>query len=703
MTRSKNLRRYRACQRCRRRKLRCVDYNTGSGDHQPCFECFRAGETCLAADSRRGGNYSHLRASKARQPTPASSNGSPSPAANYHIDQGTLTAGISDTGQTLHSNHSHASMYAELNNPGDALQILSRIATSEINSSQNRVNVGAAILPSSSSIGGNREIGKETTQHHLSTTCAESSEAEYLVNHVLGVATASQLLEHYARNYHPFAPLASKKVLDPFNISTTAIEEPLLLVAILTISSKDDNQFLNVYQQCWCYLKRQMLDLVLAVPSTLQVGRDGVGSSGLHHRNLSTSEDNMAWSLIGQAVRHAYLLRLDLVSFREKVPGESRELEDRKRLAWIFVYIADRQISVRMGQSFWSRGPSLSTKFTADDFPSLQLTEDSEHCYASVLQATIELTQLLHNVKDVLYSSKARTAQMMLVGDYNLYLDDFRRSLSIWQETWCSLNASPKLKSTLTIVYEYVRLYVNAFSFQSLITRACREDSTANTDRSFNLFPRGIMGSTDGAYIFEATHAAKTIITIMTQTDPTVHVRYMPTRFYIYTIYSAVFLHKAVAFGAFSTKEEEADIRNLVYTYILILQEAATNDSHNGYRYSSLLKALWFPGETSSLALYGGKSREASSEPHRMDYNKGPSAPSEPMNSQTTFHDDYNNGNHSTFRKEMALPILDDGILDPFFPWLADMSTPQMDTGGTDASIGVNAWMNSFFSGLANY
>jgi hypothetical protein len=170
-------------------------HNTGSGDHQPCFECFRAGETCLAADSRRGGNYSHLRASKARQPTPASSNGSPSPVADYHIDQGTLTAGISDTGQTLHSNHSHASMYAELNNPGDALQILSRIATSEINSSQDRVNVGAPIPPSSSSIGGNRDLGRETTQRHFSTTCAGSSEAEYLVNHVLGVATASQLLE----------------------------------------------------------------------------------------------------------------------------------------------------------------------------------------------------------------------------------------------------------------------------------------------------------------------------------------------------------------------------------------------------------------------------------------------------------------------------------------------------------------------------
>lgn len=94
-----------------------------------------------------------------------------------------------------------------------------------------------------------------------------------------------------------------------------------------------------------------MLNLLLADPSTLQVGSvEGLlllaewvpygihevdSSAGIEHRNLSTFEDNMAWSLIGQAVRHAYLLRLDLASFREKVPGESQELEDRKRLAWM--------------------------------------------------------------------------------------------------------------------------------------------------------------------------------------------------------------------------------------------------------------------------------------------------------------------------------------------------------------------------------
>lgn len=59
------------------------------------------------------------------------------------------------------------------------------------------------------------------------------------------------------------------------------------------------------------------------------------------------------------------------------------------------IYLADRQISVRLGQSFWSRGPSLSAHFTAKDFPSIQPaagdTERTED-YASVLQATLELT-----------------------------------------------------------------------------------------------------------------------------------------------------------------------------------------------------------------------------------------------------------------------------------------------------------------------
>jgi hypothetical protein len=96
----------------------------------------------------------------------------------------------------------------------------------------------------------------------------------------------------------------------------------------------------------------------------------------------------------------------------------------------VVVYLADCQISVRMGQSFWSRGPSLSTKFTAADFPTLHPSSSTEEDYAFILEATIELTQLLHNAHDVLYTSRSRTLEIMQMGDYSRYLDDFMKSLA---------------------------------------------------------------------------------------------------------------------------------------------------------------------------------------------------------------------------------------------------------------------------------
>lgn len=278
-------------------------------------------------------------------------------------------------------------------------------------------------------------------------------------------------------------------------------------------------------------------------------------------------------------------------------------------LIFLVVYIADRQISVRMGQSFWSRGPSLSTRFTADDFPSLRLSVDAEHNYAQVLQATIELTQLLHNAHDILYSSKERRMQMVHWGDYNRYLDDFRRSLSAWHDRWGKLDASPKLYSTLRIVKEYVRLYVCAFSFQSILSRAVQENRNHDTIKSppgkaSSLFPQGIMSTPDGIYVFEAVDSARKILMISTETDPVAHIRYMPFRFYVYTIYSAVFLYKAAAFGAFSPSQHK-DIVELVQRFIRILEQAATSDSHIGYRYSKLLNRIWLSDASNSVE-YGG-------------------------------------------------------------------------------------------------
>lgn len=199
-----------------------------------------------------------------------------------------------------------------------------------------------------------------------------------------------------------------------------------------------------------------------------------------------------------------------------------------------------------MGQSFWSRGPSLSTRFTANDFPSLQLRTDAEHNYAMILQATIELTQLLHNAHDTLYSSKERTANMIIRGDYNRYLDDFRTSLSAWKGRWNALKASPKLDCTSSIFREYVCLYVNAFSFQAILSRAAKEGQDAaavNKNKPTqphphqpprSLFPEGLTASPDGAYVFEAIDAARNILTIGSQMDPAEHIQFMPFRFYVY-------------------------------------------------------------------------------------------------------------------------------------------------------------------------
>lgn len=187
-----------------------------------------------------------------------------------------------------------------------------------------------------------------------------------------------------------------------------------------------------------------------------------------------------------------------------------------------------------MGQSFWSRGPSLSTRFTADDFPTLQLSDDAQHNYASVLQATIELTQILHNAHGILYSCKARTWQMMFRGDYNRYLDDFRRALSTWHDSWGNLKTSPRLYHTLRTFFEYVRLYVNAFSFQSVLSRASADSQARrNTNPAPSPFARGIMASADGVYILQAVYAAKNILIIATEADPATNIRYMPFRFYV--------------------------------------------------------------------------------------------------------------------------------------------------------------------------
>ncbi|KAM0251251.1 hypothetical protein ACHAQJ_008284 [Trichoderma viride] len=278
--------------------------------------------------------------------------------------------------------------------------------------------------------------------------------------------------------------------------------------------------------------------LVGGPPIAVSLDEYDMIQKGLVHRNnISDLLHLTSWSLVGLAVRQAYLMRLDQGAFPNISMQETKEEADQKRLIWTYVYIADRQISVRLGQSFWSRGPSLSTRFTAKDFPSLQPTfNGGQDDYASVHQATMELTQLMHNVQAILYASPKRTLAMVHDGDYSRYLDDFQRAAINWHAFWSDLAVSLRVKRSLSLVYEYLCLYVNAFSFQAVLTRLSISPRTSTPNAllrsSAKPFSKGIMKSPDGRYVWDAITAATNTLKLMTDFDPQ-ELCYLPYRYHL--------------------------------------------------------------------------------------------------------------------------------------------------------------------------
>ncbi len=124
-----------------------------------------------------------------------------------------------------------------------------------------------------------------------------------------------------------------------------------------------------------------MLDICLAVPSTLNVfsvqgllllaewvpyTHGPASDMSLATQNLTSVEDNMAWSIIGQAIRLAYLLRLDRYSFRsESTPRKQDPLESRKALTWICKSAHSQQIrSSKTNMCFQSHLYRRQTNFS---------------------------------------------------------------------------------------------------------------------------------------------------------------------------------------------------------------------------------------------------------------------------------------------------------------------------------------------------
>ncbi|VUC29278.1 unnamed protein product [Clonostachys rosea] len=611
MTKGLGLRQYCACVRCRGRKIKCDLQSVGEPGKPPCAKCAREGAECVLAQSRRGGNYSHLRGARQKAP-------------KKPVQEPTAFSPSSDhVSPHQHKPGDHDS----LQNPSDALLILAHAAGQpdeqiEIETAGIGVpELGGVLSPISQPT---TRAGRTTKNTRQIDTPLTSNDADHsIIYHygpiqdgALDLTTIVKLVQHYAENYHQFLPICPASTLRTENILHTIQHEPFLLTAILVVASQSQPDFATVHESIWKHMKLLIMDVVLGAAAGRSVGSvEGLLLLGEWTMQDQTTDggEGAAWSVLGLAVRTAYLLRLEDSSF--KTPGEENDASLlRNRLAWTFTYLSDRQISIRMGQAFWCRGPALSARFTAQDFPTLQAKQPGEEDFASLVQAQVELTTLFGNAHDILFASRSRTAELMMRGDYSKYVDDTARAMAAWQRVWGSISVSPHLISSLSLTYEYLRLYVNAFAFQAVLyrTSVTRSSNQQTTDasRASMIFPDSTMASPDARPIYEAIDAAEKMLRIVTEEiSPEKHLRYMPARFYLYEIHSSVFLYKAHAVGAIPT-EKFSEMTELMCRFITTLKNAAMDDGHIASKFARLLERLWFrrantsaPGSHSQSAV----------------------------------------------------------------------------------------------------
>lgn len=254
------------------------------------------------------------------------------------------------------------------------------------------------------------------------------------------------LVSRYAENYHPYVPLVPRKYFDRSTLDTFATNEKHLLTAVLTIASKDLVDRPEIHEYCSKYMHELISGIAAGVDCEVEAVEALIllaewEPQGLRPRIERVGrgeEDRASWMHVGLALRSGYFLGLDRTSFRGD-PSADVEADARKRLAWANCYVSDRLISVRIGRAFWSRGPGPMTGLVSQDFPSLLPVREGDEDYAKIFQATLDLTQLYGNVHDVLYSGMRTSNQMMLMGDYVKYVDDFRLAILRWKTIWGSL------------------------------------------------------------------------------------------------------------------------------------------------------------------------------------------------------------------------------------------------------------------------
>lgn len=622
-TEKKDKRTSRACLRCRARKSACYLPDVDGVITTPCQRCKATGQECVIGGSNRGGRRVRRKVLQQSVPndTPASidlatssadisevvvSKAELSPGPAMFLDPALQSTDFSTGSGTRESSTGVGNIaFSELQNPSDALGILAQIASS-----------GETAPPIA-------------TMHRATNDFGQGNAAYTLIrNGRLTSTRVIQLLQRYKHYYHPYFPLVPAATLDAVNLAKTSVEEPHLLTAVLVVASRDLADEPGISNACSEHMRSLVSALAAGGPGNVEAveallllaewtpytSRSDAGHVG------RGEEDREAWMHVGTALRIGYFLGLDKYSFAVRGDDVKDPQWQRKRLVWTACYISDRQISIRLGRAFWSRGPGPLTTLRKQDFPMLAPALPGDEDLASIFQATLELTLLFSNVHDVLYSNPGNSMRSHLSGGYIKYIDDFRSAIYGWKSVWGSLTCSPNLKATLLMSYDYLRLYTNAFAFHATVKRALPAQGNSSSDLSTGapgrVFYNNVGAVGDARFIYEGLDAAKSILSMVnTFIDPEKSLRFMPLRFYLYSIYSGVFLYRARCVGVLAADEEQS-VRAMVQETVSRLARAGVGPQHPGSRYSQLLKLLWDKVERKERKI-GNSSAASITNPYR--------------------------------------------------------------------------------------
>lgn len=429
-----------------------ISDSSGSPGTPPCQRCIRENRECVLGSSNRGGR--RIRKNKMRYVNPGADTSQTSPDLEMH------SPAESDARQTASGSYPGPVVFMQPDPPTGASGSMEDDDAASIGSvPQNPSDAWQCLTGiAKRGDGPNQEAAAENQQSSYGAM-HRGSATDFPVNsgikayrlvqsRALDPATIWQLVTRFAENFHPYVPLVPRRYYNRSALDAFAANEKHLLTAVLTIASKDLVDRPDIHEYCSKYMHELISGIaagvdcdVEAVEALLLLAEwEPQGLRPVVERVGRGEEDRASWMHVGLALRSGWFLGLDRTSFRGgDSPGDA-ETDARRRLAWASCYVSDRLISVRIGRAFWSRGPGPMTGLVSQDFPSLQPVHEGDEDYAKVFQATLDLTQLYGNVHDVLYSGMRTSNQMMLMGDYVKYVDDFRLAILRWKSIWGSLS-----------------------------------------------------------------------------------------------------------------------------------------------------------------------------------------------------------------------------------------------------------------------